>query len=93
MEELRESYRELSPELHQTGLDDRGGFGEDRYAYSVAFAWFSVVVRLRPCTYTREKRRKQADFFAGWTEVFRWRPVDFFVSKISTREPRNLAGA
>eukprot|EP00903_Cladosiphon_okamuranus_P008442 g8112.t1 len=31
LEELRESYRELSPELHQTGLDDRGGFGEDRF--------------------------------------------------------------
>ncbi|CAM9941532.1 unnamed protein product [Scytosiphon promiscuus] len=30
LEELRQSYRELSPELHQTGLDDRGGFGEDR---------------------------------------------------------------
>ncbi|CAB1102548.1 unnamed protein product [Ectocarpus sp. CCAP 1310/34] len=31
LEELRESYRELSPELRQTGLDDRGGFGEDRF--------------------------------------------------------------
>ena len=28
--ELQDSYRELSPELHQAGLDDRGGFGEDR---------------------------------------------------------------
>eukprot|EP00904_Undaria_pinnatifida_P010053 jgi/Undpi1/6178/HiC_scaffold_20.g08662.m1 len=29
--ELQDSYRELSPELHQAGLDDRGGFGEDRF--------------------------------------------------------------
>ncbi|CAM9296629.1 unnamed protein product, partial [Hapterophycus canaliculatus] len=30
LEELRESYQELSPELHQTGLDDRGGFTAER---------------------------------------------------------------
>lgn len=32
LEELQVTYRDLSPELHQGGLDDRGGFGEDRFA-------------------------------------------------------------
>lgn len=47
LEELRESYRELSPELHQTGLDDRGGFGEDRYVH---VGGLSRLTNL-PCSY------------------------------------------
>lgn len=47
LEELRESYRELSPELHQTGLDDRGGFGEDR---CVHVGGLSPLANL-PCRY------------------------------------------
>ena len=37
---------ELSPELHQTGLDDRGGFGEDRYLSNFSRAPFFL---LQPC--------------------------------------------
>ncbi|CAM9734361.1 unnamed protein product [Ascophyllum nodosum] len=32
LEDLQHSYRELSPDLHQAGLDDRGGFGEERFS-------------------------------------------------------------
>ena len=32
--ELQHSYRELSPELQQVGVDDRGGVAEERYGTS-----------------------------------------------------------
>lgn len=36
LEDLQQSYRELSPEFQQSGLDDRIGFGEDnRYVSSL----------------------------------------------------------
>lgn len=54
LEELQESYRELSPEFEQGGMDDRGVGGEDRYGDEPALGACqrrprSVDGAARPC--------------------------------------------